>query len=69
MILRVVLEGLVLGALLILLCAIGIRKSPVNMVYLYPSQVQENQTWPRDFQSYLHSRLHYLLAGLCLCDK
>ena len=41
MILRVVLEGLVLGALLILLCAIGIRKSPVNMVYLYPLQVQE----------------------------
>lgn len=41
MILRIVLEGLVLGALLVLLCVVGIRKSPVDMVYLYPSEVQE----------------------------
>lgn len=39
MILRIVLEGLVLGALLVLLCVVGIRKSPVDMVYLYPSEV------------------------------
>lgn len=41
MVLRIVLEGLVLGALLVLLCVVGIRKSPVDMVYLYPSAVQE----------------------------
>lgn len=41
MVLRIVLEGLVLGALLVLLCVIGIRKSPVDMVYLYPPEVRE----------------------------
>ena len=41
MILRIALEGLVLGALLVLLCVVGIRKSPVDMVYLYPPEVRE----------------------------
>ena len=41
MVLRIVLEGLVLGALLVLLCVVGIRKSPVDMVYLYPPEVRE----------------------------
>ena len=41
MILRIALEGLVLGALLVLLCVVDIRKSPVDMVYLYPPEVRE----------------------------
>ena len=35
MILQVILEGIGLGVLLILVCAIGIRKSAVDMVHLY----------------------------------
>ena len=41
MILQVVLEGLGLGVLLVLVCAIGIRKGAVGMVHLYSSEVQE----------------------------
>ena len=41
MILKVILEGLGLGILLILVCAFGIRKGAVGMVHLYSPQVQE----------------------------
>ena len=41
MILQVILEGIGLGALLILVCAIGIRKGAVGMVHLYSPKVQE----------------------------
>ena len=41
MLLQVILEGLGLGALLVLVCAIGIRKGAVGMVHLYDQQVQE----------------------------
>ena len=41
MILQVILEGIGLGVLLILVCAIGIRKSAVGMVHLYSKEVQE----------------------------
>lgn len=41
LILKTVLEGLGLGALLILVCAVGIRKGAVGMVHLYGSDVQE----------------------------
>ena len=41
MILQVILEGIGLGILLILLCAIGIRKRAVGMVHLYGPEVQE----------------------------
>ena len=40
MILKVFLEGIGLGILLILVCAIGIRKGAVGMVHLYSSEVQ-----------------------------
>ena len=40
MILQVILEGIGLGVLLILVCAIGIRKGAVGMVHLYSSEVQ-----------------------------
>ena len=41
MILQVILEGIGLGVLLILVCAIGIRKGAVGMVHLYSPKVQE----------------------------
>lgn len=36
MLLQVILEGLELGGLLILVCAVGICKGAVGMVHLYP---------------------------------
>ena len=41
MLLQVILEGLGLGALLVLVCAVGIRKGAVGMVHLYSAEVQE----------------------------
>lgn len=41
MLLQTVLEGLGLGALLVLLCTIGIRKGAVNMVHFYSPKVQQ----------------------------
>ena len=35
MLLQVILEGLGLGVLLVLVCAVGIRKGAVGMVHLY----------------------------------
>ena len=39
--LQVILEGLGLGALLVLVCAVGIRKGAVGMVHLYSLAVQQ----------------------------
>ena len=41
MILQVILEGIGLGVLLILVCAIGIRKGALGMVHLYSPEVQD----------------------------
>ena len=41
MLLQTVLEGLGLGVLLIIICAVGIRKGAVGMVHLYSQEVQE----------------------------
>lgn len=41
MLLQTILEGLGLGALLVAVCAVGIRKGAVGMVYLYDQKVQE----------------------------
>ena len=38
---QVVLEGLGLGILLVLVCAFGIRKGPVEMVHIYGPEVQQ----------------------------
>lgn len=38
---KIVLEGLLLGLLLVGFCAIGIREGAVNMVYLYHADVQD----------------------------
>lgn len=40
MLLRTILEGLILGALLIIVCAFGIRSGAVGMVFLYSPEVQ-----------------------------
>ena len=81
MILQVILEGIGLGILLILICAIGIRKGAVGMVHLYGPEVQDrcvklgltihkkNRTERFDFQSGMCSRLHRLCAGLRLCGE
>ena len=42
MILQVILEGLGLGALLVLVCAFGVRKGAVGVVHLYSAQVQKH---------------------------
>ena len=41
MVMQVILEGIGLGALLALVCAIGIRKGAVGMVHLYHADVQQ----------------------------
>ena len=41
MILQTIWEGLGLGALLVLVCAVGIRKGAVGMVHLYNPAVQQ----------------------------
>ena len=41
MLLQTLLEGLGLGALLVLVCAVGIRKGAVGMVHLYSPAVQQ----------------------------
>ena len=38
---QVILEGLGLGILLVLICAFGIRKGPVEMVHIYGPEVQQ----------------------------
>ena len=40
LILKTILEGLGLGVLLFLVCAVGIRKGAVGMVHLYSAEVQ-----------------------------
>ena len=41
MIAKIVTEGILLGTLLVLFCAVGIRNSVVNMVFLYHQDVQD----------------------------
>ncbi len=41
MITKIVIEGILLGALLVLFCAVGIRNGAVNMVFLYHRDVQD----------------------------
>ena len=40
LILKTVIEGLGLGVLLVLVCAVGIRRGAIGMVHLYSSEVQ-----------------------------
>ena len=41
MVLQTILEGFGLGALLLLVCAVGICKGAVGMVHLYSQEVQQ----------------------------
>ena len=41
MLLQTILEGLGLGVLLVIVCAVGIRKGAVGMIQLYDQKVQE----------------------------
>jgi hypothetical protein len=41
MVIKIIIEGILLGALLVLVCAIGIRNGAVNMVLLYHQDVQD----------------------------
>ena len=41
MVVKLVIEGVLLGALLVIFCAVGIRNGAVNMVFLYHPDVQE----------------------------
>lgn len=41
MIAKIIIEGVLLGALLVLFCAVGIRNGAVNMVFLYHQDVQD----------------------------
>ena len=41
MIVKIIIEGLLLGALLVVFCAVGIRRGAVNMVFLYHADVQD----------------------------
>lgn len=41
MILKIIIEGIILSAMLVLFCAFGIRSGAVNMVYLYHQDVQD----------------------------
>ena len=41
MIIQTILEGLGLGVLLVLVCAVGIRKGAVGLVHLYSPEVQK----------------------------
>ena len=41
MIVKIIAEGLLLGALLVLYCAVGIHNGAVNMVFLYHEDVQD----------------------------
>lgn len=81
MIIQVLLEGLLLGVLLILVCAFGIRKGAVGMVHLYGPAVQTRcielglttqesiRRNSRLFKPVLHSGLSRLHSRLRLCHK
>ena len=45
-IIKTILEGLGLGVLLVLVCAVGIRKGAVGMAHLYSPEVQERCVKP-----------------------
>ena len=40
MVVKIIVEGILLGVLLVLFCAVGIRNGAVNMVFLYHQDVQ-----------------------------
>ena len=81
MLLQTVLEGLGLGALLVAVCAVGIRKGAVGMVHLYDQKVQErwrcagsdhkgkNQAKLAALQADLRSGISCLCADFRVCHQ
>ena len=66
MLLQVILEGLGLGALLVLVCAVGIRKGAVGMVHLYSAEVQQRCVELGLTSKEKIKRKAILLKALCL---
>lgn len=66
MVLRIIIEGLLLGALLAAFCAVGIRNGAVNMVYLYHDDVQERCVENGLITREKISRNARLFKGLCI---
>ena len=64
MLLQVILEGIGLGVLLILVCAIGIRKGAVGMVHLYSPEVQNAKGFVQGFWQLL-----VILSVMNLIDR
>lgn len=62
---RIILEGLGLSALLILVCAIGIRKGAVGMVHLYHADVQQRCV---DLGLTTHDRIRRRAARFKACS-
>ena len=58
MLLQVILEGLGLGALLVLACAVGICKGAVGMVHLYSPAVQQRCGQQIGFAQIVQFQLH-----------
>ena len=77
MIFQVLLEGLILGILLVLICAVGIRNGAVGMVHLYHQDVQDRcvkmglttQEKQHRFQALLYSGIYYLYTRMRICHK
>ena len=81
MILQVILEGIGLGVLLVIVCAIGIRKGAVrNGASLQPGSSEQvrnagayntrkNKAERFAFQSGMRSRIYCLCAGVRLCGE
>ena len=62
---RIILEGLGLSALLILVCAIGIRKGAIGMVHLYHADVQQRCV---DLGLTTHDRIRRRAARFKACS-
>ena len=81
MLLQTILEGLGLGALLVAVCAVGIRKGAVGMVHLCDQKLQERcmalgltteEKIKRNalrFKAILYSHVPCLCAALCVCRQ
>ena len=66
--LKLILEGLVLGFLLYLICAIGIRNGAVGMVHLYDQKVQERVVALGLMTAEAIRKRSVLFRSLCLPD-
>ena len=66
MAIRIIVEGVLLGALLALFCAVGIRGGAVNMVFLYHRDVQDRCVEKGLITREKIRRNKRLFKGLCI---